>query len=423
LSSTESLPDLIQAAGEAMRTGRPDEAARLWTRVLALQPAHKQALFHLGQHALYRKDHARARSMLEAAARAAPNEAAIPLNLSFVFRATGDQAGEMAAITRALTIDPYFYPALLARGGLLERMGKPREAASVFKDALQILPPEDQIPPPLRPQVRHAREAVEAHAAALEAFLDTRLQSVRERHPGAALGRFEACQAVFTGRRKVYTQAPNMLHFPGLPAIQFFDRADFPWLDEVEAASDTIRDEFLALVREDALDSRPYVAHPDGVPLNQWAELNHSPKWSAWFLWEHGQPIEEHCARCPQTAALVARMPLCAVPGFAPAVFFSILEPRTRIPPHTGVVNTRLIVHLPLVIPGECTFRVGNETRPWRYGEAWVFDDTIEHEAWNGADTYRAILIFDIWNPLLTAAERDLVSALLTSHRDYQHAT
>ena len=105
-----------------------------------------------------------------------------------------------------------------------------------------------------------------------------------------------------------------------------------------------------------------------------------------------------------------------------PTAFFSILEPHTKIPPHTGSTNTRLTVHLPLVVPGGCGFRVGGETREWRPGTAWIFDDTIEHEAWNESDQARAILIFDVWNPQLTALERDLVREAMTALIDYDDA-
>jgi aspartyl/asparaginyl beta-hydroxylase (cupin superfamily) len=88
-----------------------------------------------------------------------------------------------------------------------------------------------------------------------------------------------------------------------------------------------------------------------------------------------------------------------------------VLQPRTRIPPHTGVSNTRAIVHLPLLVPPGCGFRVGGEVREWREGAAFIFDDTIEHEAWNDSDTPRTILIFDVWNPYLDSTERDLVRA------------
>jgi aspartyl/asparaginyl beta-hydroxylase (cupin superfamily) len=87
---------------------------------------------------------------------------------------------------------------------------------------------------------------------------------------------------------------------------------------------------------------------------------------------------------------------------------FSILQPRTRIPPHTGSSNIRTTIHLPLVVPPGCGFRVGAETREWVEGEAWAFDDTIEHEAWNDSDQVRAILILDGWNPFLTEAEREV---------------
>jgi aspartyl/asparaginyl beta-hydroxylase (cupin superfamily) len=103
---------------------------------------------------------------------------------------------------------------------------------------------------------------------------------------------------------------------------------------------------------------------------------------------------------------------MCDIPGYAPGAYFSVLKPGTRLPPHTGTTNTRSIVHLPLVIPEGCAFRVGSQVRPWQKGTAWVFDDTINHEAWNDSDQIRIVMIFDVWNPLLTAAERDLVSSL-----------
>jgi aspartyl/asparaginyl beta-hydroxylase (cupin superfamily) len=93
-----------------------------------------------------------------------------------------------------------------------------------------------------------------------------------------------------------------------------------------------------------------------------------------------------------------------------------VLAPRTRIPPHTGVTNARATVHLPLVVPPGCGFRVGPETREWVPGSAWVFDDTIEHEAWNESDLPRLILIFDVWNPLLSREETAFVREMLAAH-------
>jgi len=156
---------------------------------------------------------------------------------------------------------------------------------------------------------------------------------------------------------------------------------------------------------------QPYIDYPAGVPIDQWKELNRSRRWSAYFLWNQGTPQPAHLARCPRTASALAATPRCEVAQRAPNAFFSILDPHTTIPAHTGVTNTRLTVHLPLIVPPDCAFRVGGTTRELVPGKAWVFDDTIEHEAWNRSDAPRAILIFDIWNPFLSEAEREMVTA------------
>jgi aspartate beta-hydroxylase len=409
----------IRQAQQAMAAGRLDEAARLWEQVLAASPDHAQALFFLGQNALRRQNHVAARAFFERAALLSPQNPFVPLNLSFVCRAAGDASGEMEALTRALTIDPYFFPALLAKAMVMERLGKSRSAARIYKNALAIAPPDEHLPPEFKSQIDHARKAVRENALEMDAFLNSQLDVVRKRHPGADLARFTECKDVAIGTRKIFTQQPTMLYFPRLPAIPFYDNADFPWLAAVEAQTDAIRAELVGLLEADRAEFKPYVAHPAGAPLNQWAELNWSPRWSALYLWKDGKRIDENCARCPQTTQALAAAPMAKMAEFAPTAFFSTLDPRTRIPPHSGDTNARLIVHLPLIVPGQCFFRVGNDTREFRPGNAWIFDDSIEHEAWNDSDQLRVILIFDIWNPYLSAAERELVGGLLNGISRY----
>ena len=267
--------------------------------------------------------------------------------------------------------------------------------------------------------MQRASEVMRQNDSALEAFLEPRLAQARGRHAEERLDRFNACLNVVLGRRKVFTPQPSFLLFPGLPAIEFPDREHYPWLDAFDEATDEIRAEARAALADAAGDFVPYVSMPAGTPIDQWRELNNSRRWSTYFLLRNGKPIEEHLARCPRTAALLASAPLCEIPGHAPTAFFSVLAPRTRIPPHTGVTNARLIVHLPLVVPPGCSYRVGAERREWREGNAWVFDDSIEHEAWNGSDEPRIVLIFDVWNCFLTPAERDLVAALVAGVQEY----
>jgi len=405
-----------------LRERRLDEAAQVWGQVLQLEPEQPQALFHLGQHHLHRKDPVGARRLLERAAIADPKNPAVPLNIAYTYRATGDGQNEMAALTRSLTIDPYFFPALFAKGMLLERGGAPRKAAQTFKDFLTIAPPEEQLTGEMQQAVRHARDAVQRNALALDEYLGKRLAPVEARHAEGDLRRFAECRDIATGKKKIFTQKPSLLYFPRLPAIPFYDNADFPWLKDVEAATGTIREELLNLLREDRGDFQPYVSHPDGAPIEQWAGLNNSMRWNALFLWKDGERVEENCRRCPKMAALLDTLPMIDLPNFGPTVLFSVLEPHTHIPPHSSVTNARLVVHLPVIVPKGCRFRVGAETRDWQEGRAWVFDDSIDHEAWNDSDQKRVIVMIDIWNPLLTKAERSLVSELLNGLRDYYSA-
>jgi len=141
--------------------------------------------------------------------------------------------------------------------------------------------------------------------------------------------------------------------------------------------------------------------------------------WSAFFLYKEGAVIEENAAQCPRTMAAIEQLPLPRVKGRDPMALFSVLKPGTRIAPHHGYLNSRLICHLPLVVPPGCFLRVGNDTREVRRGQAWVFDDTIEHEAWNSSNETRVILIVDIWRPELTTEERTLVTTLLEAVDTY----
>jgi aspartate beta-hydroxylase len=354
-------------------------------------------------------DPAAARAVLEQVVVLAPRHLLYWLSLAAALRALGSHDAELSALERALALDPTHLVVLLQKGALLDLMHKPRSAATVYGHALQTLVPGTRLPPPVEAHVRHAEKRVRENAAALSAAIDERLGALRQGEPHNAHVRFDRCLDRILGRRRIFAPEPTFMLFPYLRNYEFFDRAHFPWLEGVEAATESIRDELLGVLNADQTGIEPYIAFADGLPLRQWTELNHSRRWSAYFLWNQGRIEQAHLARCPRTAAALAMVPQVDIPGRGPTAFFSILDARTKIPPHTGVTNTRSTVHLPLIVPPGCGFRVGGETREWRVGAGWVFDDTIEHEAWNDSEAPRAILIFDVWNPELTALERDLV--------------
>ena len=246
---------------------------------------------------------------------------------------------------------------------------------------------------------------VAARNAAFAADIDKALGPALAAVPEPDRRRIDAAIGAATGKRRIFANECAGLHFPFLPADEFFDRGHFPWLAAFEAHTPAICAEALAL--RDGI--KPYVAMPSGAPPNKWTPLDGSLDWGAYHLWEYGAEIPEAIARCPATAAALRDVPQADLPGRAPTAFFSILQPHTRIPPHSGVSNTRTIIHLPLIVPPGCGFRVGGETREWVEGRAFAFDDTIEHEAWNDSDEVRIVLILDVWNPYLTEVERGVL--------------
>jgi aspartyl/asparaginyl beta-hydroxylase (cupin superfamily) len=411
--------NLIQAVEVTAAQGRAAESERMLAEARSVAPNHPLVLNEDGRRALTRGDLKSARELLERAIAADPKHPALWQNLASTFRGLRLLEQEAAALERVLALEPRNLPALLQKGSMLELQGKPRAAAQVYQNALATIPPGAQVPEVLRPALQRAGAVIRTNNEALETYLTTQLSGIRAQLGAARHDRFDHCLDALVGKRAVYQPQPTFLYFPKLPAYEFFAREDFPWLDEIEAATPEIRQECERILAQDMSGTVPYVAYPAGVPLDQWVELNNSRRWSAFFLWREGKRIEENIARCPRTAELLSRISMCEVPRHGPTAFFSILDRKTRIPPHTGVTNTRVIVHLPLVVPPGCRFRVGSEIREWSAGHAWVFDDSIEHEAINDSDIPRAILIFDIWNPYLSAAERELVRATVAAYGEY----
>jgi aspartate beta-hydroxylase len=347
-----------------------------------------------------------------------PYDPHVKMQKAMIHRASGALHASLAALDEALALDPYNFLALLSKGALTERLSGERVAARVYENAIKLAPADANLPPNLKSPLARARQVVERTRAALVGYLTEQVGPLGE---GSELAqqRLEEAIGVYAGVRKIYNNEPLLLHYPRLPAIPFYPRELFPWLPELEAATPVIQGELAALLDARRDDFSPYMQIDADKPVNQWGELNHSKRWSSLFLWKDGARQDTACAACPQTSALLDRLPMASQPGFAPTAMFSALEANTHIPAHTGSTNVRLLCHLPLALPGPARFRVGSETRAWRMGQAWVFDDTIEHEAWNDADALRVILIFDVWNPFLEPAERERINAMMAARNAF----
>ncbi len=326
-------------------------------------------------------------------------------NLAHAHRMAGDAGGERTALNRALALDRLDFAAQLRLAQLHQRLGEETQALIAWNAVEQLAA---QLPA-LSPEVAAELAAGQSYCDGLRAKLAEAAEAALTLDQGrdeTEERRVRAFVDQALGRRRVYHNQCAGVFYPFLPEDEYFDRRHFPWLDELEAATPAIQAELRGLLDAPGDLIRPYVRFEEGTPDNEWSPLDGSLDWSACFLWEYGEPHRAVIERCPQTAAVLERLPLARIPGRAPNAFFSVLRPQSKIPPHTGVTNTRAIIHLALEVPPGCGFRVGNETREWVEGKAFAFDDSIEHEAWNNSDQRRAVLIVDSWNPHLSAREQ-----------------
>ncbi|WP_303794673.1 aspartyl/asparaginyl beta-hydroxylase domain-containing protein [Sandarakinorhabdus limnophila] len=326
-----------------------------------------------------------------------------------------DRAAVMAHVARVVELDAANPYALVMAGEVQTRSGNDRAAIAWYERALNAAQGR-QLPPDLIARLNRAAAAREAAFAQFEAEMRGAFDTAGV--DAASTGpRFAEALQIVSGRSQPYLQQPTSFYYPRLPQIPFYDPADFAWTGALAAALPAIRAEAEAVMAHgDGI--APYVeADPDRP--NKGHALLADARWSAFHLFRNGLPIADHAARCPATMAALDQAPLPRITGTAPMALFSILAPHTHIPPHNGMLNTRLICHLPLIVPDGCRLRVGAEVRDVRAGEVLLFDDSIEHEAWNDSDAPRAILLFEVWRPELTEAERKALTVMFETVAAY----
>jgi aspartate beta-hydroxylase len=334
----------------------------------------------------------------------------VRLFLAEACRQIGDSDAEASALDQLLAAEPHNIPALLMRADAYRRAGDHRAATSFYQAALAASKQAKQLPPAIVAQLEraaaHIRDAGSDYQSHLERALAERGVDAKATGP-----RFEEALDILFGRRQIYLQQPSVFYFPGLPQKQFYESEQFDWANDLEAATSDIRLEVSDLLHQGA-EFRPYVEQEEKRPFRDFYGMQGDPSWGAFYLWQDGSLVEENALRCPRTVGALETVPMTRMGARTPSVLFSLLRPGTHIPPHHGMLNTRLICHLPLIVPPGCWLRVGNETRHWKEGKLTIFDDSIEHEARNPTDQLRVVLLFDIWRPELEAAERPAVAAI-----------
>ncbi|HEX5952113.1 MAG TPA: aspartyl/asparaginyl beta-hydroxylase domain-containing protein, partial [Rhodanobacteraceae bacterium] len=335
------------------------------------------------------------------------------------------------AFDRALGLEPMHFAARLHRGAALEQLDRTDDATIAYFGAVSAAQTRGKwrsdvtTPPGLRPAVKHAIAFIDVHRKRI--FMDL-LQPLRDKHGAASLTRVEQGLEIYLGNRPANYPDPRQyckfFYVPGLTATPYYPRERFPWHAELEKHTDTIREELLGVL-DQPIGVEPFLGTNDNKLLkeqNLLAGTRGEAQWNSFFFHRHGEVFEQNARRCPRTTGILGSLPLVHIRGHAPEVLFSILTPGSHILKHHGVTNTRLVTHLPLIIPEDCAINVGGVEHAWQEGRCVTFDDTFEHEAWNKSDKVRAVMILDSWHPDLTEAERDAIALLVGGIGDFNQA-
>lgn len=367
-------------------------------------------LIRSADEAVAARDFARAAGLLEQAAAMSPKNMDLWMRVAAMRRGTGDLDRALDAVHSALSINPRDFIALLMRASVLERLKDP-EAGVAWGHALAQRP--DTIPAELRAIAQEAEQRYANWQRQQDDRLKASMASAATHADEQERARMDRFRTNIVRLTKPFHSSPTDYFYPELAEREFHPRRLFPWIEQLEAATDTIAAELRAVMSAERAELVPYVQYDEHVPMDQWRPLNKNRDWTAIHLMLRGERIDANARHCPKTMALLAGLEQPVIDGASPNAMFSLLAPNTTIPPHVGVNNARLVCHLPLIVPEGCWFRVGAQTRYWKKGEAFVFDDTIEHEAKNPSDELRVVFIFDVWHPDLSPPEREAVAALI----------
>jgi aspartyl/asparaginyl beta-hydroxylase (cupin superfamily) len=371
-----------------------------------------QQLIDAANDALRRRDAKAAKTLLNEAEAELPALQIPWLLLARTSRMLEDPAEEERALRKLLDRDSRDLGALLLMGDLKQNQNNDRAAGSWYMMALNIVT-LNGAPPQFGPLIARAQSFLESSGDRYANHLNSCMSAL----DGPIPERVNSSINLLLGKTQLYQQQPTSFYFPGLPQRQFFERHEFSWIEMLESHTSVIADEVTAMVADDD-GFHPYVEDdPDRpAPGNL---LRNDPSWGALYLWKYGEMLAGNAAACPKSMAALDAVPLPRIAKRSPIALFSRLKPDTHIQPHHGLLNTRLICHLPLIVPEGCGIRVGNETREWQPGKTLIFDDSFEHEAWNRGKSDRIVLLFEIWRPEITPEERHALTVLFEAINDY----
>ncbi|NDW14778.1 hypothetical protein GTQ48_04440 [Alteromonas genovensis] len=335
--------------------------------------------------------------------------------LSIGYRQWGSHTEALNAINKALRIDSNDITLLVYKADLHVELGSEQEALPIYRRAIEVGDTFEVLPDQLQSSILQAHRKVSQITQSMFQYLDEILgQHSKDKLPS----RFNRSIDLIKGKINRFEQQPRAFFYPELPCREFYHKDEFSWASLVESNRDMICKELQALMASETF--LPYMQSDHITTDNSSTKLVNNNDWSAFHLIKNGKvdPIAKQY--CPNTLALFDSLPLPRVKNFSPMLVFSKLKAGAKIPPHCGYYNTRLIAHLPITSEPGCYLRVGGQTESVKEGKLIIFNDSIEHEAWNDSQKDRVVLIFDIWRPELLDSEKEALASLFSSLNLYK---
>ncbi len=413
-------PRLSRAHGHA-QNGEVLQGEMLYRAVLRDHPDCTPASRAVAALAVDRGDIETAQQQLSSALKFVPQDAALLLAHAQVLAQLGDFAAATVTLESLLAREPQHHLAWLALGNVREVAGDNHGALRAWYQAVSraqqagLWLDNSSTDASIVSTVKRCMDRL--NKGRRESLFQS-FDSVRGAHGPRAVARVERALTGYLGEADATPpdsrQRPKFFYFPDLPAGPYHDPLLQPWAPTLRDAWTELRDEALTLLAED----RDFVSFlglkPGQSTAGYVGGANANASWDAYFFYRHGQRFEEHHQRCTKTSAVLESVELCRINRQAPEACFSLLRPQSTIVAHYGVTNTRLVMHLPLIVPPGCALNiVGAGEHHWKPGELMMFDDTFQHEAWNPSDAPRLILLMDCWNPHLTEPEKAAVKLLV----------
>ncbi len=421
-SPQQNADALLAQAKQSERSGQTARAESLCQQLLDQQPGHADATLMAARLATARGDLERAATLLQDANRLHPGHTELAIQLALAQAACGRLQAAVTPLEHLVAVAPETHLAWLilslVRDRLADGPGALKAAYHAVTGAQRagLWLDEGTTPRQWLAPVVQAIERV--RLGRRELFLGS-FAALRAQHGSDALKRMDHALAAYLKEVEVTPpdprQRPKFFYFPGLPSTPYHDPALHPWSRRLADAAPQIRAEAVSVLQEQAQALPDFIPAPtDAAQPAFLGGTSASPKWQAYFFYRHGRRFDANHARCPVTSSVLESIDLCRIADQAPEICFSVLNPQTHILPHYGVTNTRLVMHLPLIVPPDCALNVVDAgSHAWVEGQPMMFDDTYLHEAWNRSDSTRVILLMDCWNPHLTAVERQACTQLI----------